>query len=192
MNWARARAEAVQARAMLGEIDVASSDLEATERFVQVHDVRGFYRSELTIARARLALAMGGDGDGPPDDVTAAVVAAGKAAAADWEGRIEAHRLAADLAARRGQPAVARKELDRAAEAARRLGSPLHQAMVDRDRWRLTGDPSVLATLAPSFSALGLVFDPERGDIRPGTDLDASIDAVARRALVDSGRSVPM
>ena len=66
MNWARARAEAVQARAMLGDIEDAGSDLEATERFVQVHDVRGFYRSELTIARARLALVMDADTDGPP------------------------------------------------------------------------------------------------------------------------------
>jgi class 3 adenylate cyclase/tetratricopeptide (TPR) repeat protein len=191
MNWARARAEAVQARAMLGDIDVAGSDLEATERFVQVHDVRGFYRSELTIARARLALVIGGDTDGPPIDAAAAVVAAGEAAADDWEGRVEVHRLAADLAARRDQPTAVLKELDRAAQAARRLGSPLHEAMVDRDRWRLTGDSSVLATLAPSFSALGLVFDPESGDIRPGSDLDASIDAVVSRALPDSGRSVP-
>ena len=46
--------------------------------------------------------------------------------------------------------------------------------------------------LAPSFSTLGLVFDPERGDIRPGTDLDDSIDAVVRRVLADSDRSVPI
>jgi hypothetical protein len=190
MNWARARAESIQARAMIGEIDVAGSDLEATERFVQVHDVRGFYRSELTIARARLALAAAGGTDGLPYDVAAAVVAAGEAAADDWEGRVEAHRLAADLAARRGREAVVRKELGRAAEAARHLGSPLHRAMVDRDRWRLTGDPDLLATLAPSFSALGLAFDPEHGDVQPGADLDASIDAVVRRALADSGRFV--
>jgi hypothetical protein len=60
--------------------------------------------------------------------------------------------------------------------------------MVDRDRWRLTGDPEVLATLAPSFSALGLAFEPEHGDVHPGADLDVSIDAVVRRALADSRR----
>ena len=38
----------------------------------------------------------------------------------------------------------------------------------------------------------GLVFDPECGDIRPGPDLDASIDAVVRRVRADSDRSVPI